>query len=152
MATELLSEDTTATTTPVTSQATTPHRASNTPALATTTAVWNPNDYVDDNYEPHAYIPQVPPLAVLVPHELNKYNKYDRQSKNGLVEDKTHRDHRTSVNAEQVKPTSTSATQTTSSHIAGAGRVPPAASPPHPPLLEAPACATSRSTDCRTRA
>ncbi|CAB3243416.1 unnamed protein product [Arctia plantaginis] len=153
VASKLPSQEITSTTSPVTSRATTTHRLSSTPAITTTTAVWNPNDYVDDNYEPHAYIPPIPPFAVLVPHELNKYKKYETQTKSDLVEDKTHRDYKSNVdNAEQPRPTSTSTEQTTSSHSAGAGQAPPTASPPPPPLLEAPTCATSRSTDCRTRA
>lgn len=152
IATSILTEETTVTTSPVTSRATTTHRLSSTPALGTTTAIWNPNDYVDDNYEPHAYIPPIPPVAVLVPHELNKYKKLDSVTKKGLV-DKIDKDHKFNVdNTEQSKPTSTSAVQITSSHLKGAGKPPLAASPPPPPLHEAPICATSRSTDCRTRA
>lgn len=157
VASELLPEKTTITVSPMTSRATTTRIAEHQVSVATTTAVWNPNDYVDDNYEPHAYIPPVPPLAVLVPHELNKYKKHDRLSKNDLGEKKTHKDHKTNIgNIEQSKPTSASALQTYSSHVAAADRAPTAASPPPAPLLEAPApapaCATSRSTHCRTRA
>lgn len=134
---------------PVTSRATTSRIAASEASLATTTAVWNPNDYVDDNYEPQAYVPPAPPLAVLVPHELSKYNKHDRPSKNGLVEEKTHRDHKTNVgNTAESAPTSASALQTTSSHVERA----PAASPPPPREAPAPACAPSRSSHCRTRA
>lgn len=156
VASELMSDKSGVTIVSVTSQATTIRKPASEKSVATTTTAWNPNDYVDDNYEPSAYIPPIPPVAVLVPHELNKYNKHDRTSKNYLVVDNTHRDHKANVgNIEQSKPTSASAQQTTSSHGAGAGRGPPAASPPPPPpppLLEAPACATSRSTNFRTRA
>ncbi|KAI5632124.1 chitin binding peritrophin-A domain-containing protein [Phthorimaea operculella] len=36
--------------------------------ITTTTVAWNPDDYVDDNYEPHAYAPPDVPPAVIVAH------------------------------------------------------------------------------------
>ncbi|XP_028172766.1 mucin-5AC-like [Ostrinia furnacalis] len=141
------------TTSPVTSRATTTERSTSTTTPTTTTA-WNPNDYVDDNYEPHAYVPPVPPLAILVPHDRNKYRKQDRQSINDLVEENSRQEKSKVGRAEQQsRPTSTSAAQTSSSQNVGTESVaPPAAAPPPPAPLPAPACATSRSTDCRTRA
>ncbi|XP_053602658.1 mucin-2-like isoform X2 [Plodia interpunctella] len=146
----------TITTPPVTSRATTTARSTSvaittiTSFTTTTTAAWNPNDYVDDNYEPHAYVPPVPPLAILVP-DRNKLNKEERQSVNDLFEDKTFYGEVPKVgDLQQSKPTE-SAVQTTSSQSAEVDAAIPAASLPHPPPLEAPACASSRATDCRTR-
>lgn len=137
------------TTSPVTSRATTTESSTTTTTTPTTTTAWNPNDYVDDNYEPHAYVPPVPPLAILMPHDIIKHRKQERQSINDLVE----RPRQVKPNAhteQQNWPMSTSVAQTSSSQKAGTEAAPVA--PPSPPPLEAPACATSRSIDCRTRA
>lgn len=120
--------------TPVSSRATTPKETS-TKLSSTTTMAWNPDDYVDDNYEPHAYIPPVPPLAVLVPHELNKYQKEKQSNKFRLLE-KSHRDIYSKSRIEHSKPTSvstSSAALTPSSQIAAGGAAPPTASPALPP-------------------
>lgn len=152
---ETTSEKSLVTTSPVTSRATTTERSTSTSSTTpTTTTAWNPNDYVDDNYEPHAYIPPVPPLAILVPHERNKYRNQERQSINDLVEENS-RLEKSKVDRvlQQSRPTSTSAAQTSSSQNVGTeSAAPAAAAPPPPATLEAPACATSRSIDCRTRA
>lgn len=134
------------TTSPVTSRATTTERSSTTTTVKTTTAAWNPNDYVDDNYEPHAYIPPIPPLALLVPHDRIKFSKGERHSINDLLEKKARQDDRSKIGRTEHQYRPTSATQTSSSQSAG-----PAPPPPAPQPLQAPACATSRSTDCRTR-
>ncbi|KAG6446415.1 mucin-5AC [Manduca sexta] len=161
---DLSSESPTVASSPVTSRATTTEGASTTPSHIVTTVTWNPNDYVDDNYEPHAYIPPVPPLAVLVPQHLNKLQTQEKQSVYKLVELRTPRDKSKAGRTEQPKPTSAPAAQTTSSQKEGADTAPlapapalaavsaPAASPPPPPPLEASACASSRATDCRIRA
>lgn len=132
---------------PATSRATTTEKYTTTSTTPTTTTAWNPNDYVDDNYEPHAYVPPVPPLAILVPLERSKHRKQERQSINYLVEEKS-RQEKPKGRTEQYNPTSSSAA-TSSSQKAGTEAAP---APPSPPPLAAPACATSRSTDCRTRA
>lgn len=162
---ELLPSNSTATISPMTSRATTtkisttakifttttkiPPTTSRIPrptsAVTTTTAAWNPDDYVDDNYEPHAYIPPIPPIAVLVPHELHKY-KRGQLSLNDLV-GKKNRNHSLKVSrVEHSKPTLASAPTSSSQSVAGA------AAPPPPPPVEAPSCASSHSPDCRTRA
>lgn len=127
-------EKSSVTSSPVTSRATTTNRVSTTAAPATTTtAAWNPDDYVDDNYEPHAYIPPRPPLAVMVVHDLNKFMK-ERQMTNDLIGERSHRGHNSKAgHVEHSKPTSPSAPQTTSSQ-SGAGAVSPASPPPLPPL------------------
>lgn len=156
------------TTSSVTSQATTTERTtSEAPTTimtttTTTTVAWNPDDYVDDNYEPHAYVPPIPPLTVIVAHDRTKYKKQERQSKNDLAEDKIPRDLKSKVSRIEQFRASPSAAQTNSSHTGGGGGgahvAPPSASPPPPPApappLEATSCATQRqrSTDCRTGA
>ncbi|KAM3962246.1 uncharacterized protein ACR2FA_003472 [Aphomia sociella] len=149
---ELAAEKTTATMSPVTSRATTTERPTTTPFTTTTTVAWNPNDYVDDNYEPHAYIPPIPPLAILVPQDRNKFRNQNRKSVNDLIDERRRQDESKAGQLEQSKPTS--AAQTTSSQNAGASAasLATATSLSPPPPLEAPACATSRSSDCRTRA
>ncbi|XP_059058850.1 proteoglycan 4-like [Achroia grisella] len=149
---ELAGDKTTATMAPVTSRATTTERPSTTPFTTTNTPSWNPNDYVDDNYEPHAYIPPIPPLAILVPQDRNKFRNQDRKSINDLINNSNHHNESESGQLEQPKPTS--AAQTISSQNKGAGVASPATatSLSPPPPLQAPACATSRSSDCRTRA
>lgn len=153
---ELISSKSTSTASPVTSRATTikisstVKVSSTTPSSPTTTAAWNPDDYVDDNYEPHAYIPPIPPIAVLVPHDLHKYDK-ERQFAYDFVEHKNHRDYNLKIRrVEHSKPTSASALISSSQSIAGAAA--PPALVPSPPPVEAPACASSHSPDCRTRA
>lgn len=126
----------TVTTSPVTSRATTTNRASTTTAPVSTAPAWNPNDYVDDNYEPHAYRPPAPPRAVLVAHDLTKYRK-ERQMVNNLFEERNYQDHSSKAgHVEHPKPTSPSGPQTISSQ-SGAGATVPPASPPPPPPLEA---------------
>jgi hypothetical protein len=137
----------------VTSRATTTERSTTTTSPKTTTTAWNPNDYVDDNYEPHSYVPPIPPLAILVPHDRNKFSKQESHSNNILVEEKARQDEKSKVGRteQQYRPTS-SAVQTSSSQSAGTEAAPASlGSPPPPPPLQAPACASSRSTDCRTR-
>lgn len=130
----------TITTSPVTSRATTTERSTTTPSTSTTTAAWNPNDYVDDNYEPHAYIPPVPPLAILVPQDRDKFKK-DRESINELKGDDRHE------NLSEVVPTQQSwASRAQSSSSQSAGAALP------PPPLATPACAPPRSAHCRTGA
>ncbi|KOB62608.1 Uncharacterized protein OBRU01_25057, partial [Operophtera brumata] len=152
----LKSSKPTSTVSPVTSRATTINISttekisSTTPSFSTTTATWNPDDYVDDNYEPHAYIAPIPPIAVLVPHDIHNYEK-ERQSAYDLVGHKNHRDHNLKVGrVEYSKPTSASALVSSSQSISGAA-APPAPAPSLRPV-EAPACAPSHSPDCRTRA
>ncbi|XP_013189668.2 mucin-5AC isoform X1 [Amyelois transitella] len=155
--TEYTSEKSTNTSPPATSRATTTARSTTVAITATTsfttttTAAWNPNDYVDDNYEPHAYVPPVPPLAILVP-DRNKIKKKEKQSNSDLFEIKTqYKDFSKVGHVEETKPTE-SALQTTSSQSSEVNAGLPAASLPHPPPLEAPACASSRASDCRIRA
>ncbi|KAJ0179840.1 hypothetical protein K1T71_004431 [Dendrolimus kikuchii] len=143
---DLKSESATVPSSPVTSRATTTERTYTKSVEVTTTATWNPNDYVDDNYEPHAYIPPMPPLAVLVPNAMQKRKQKEIQSVNNLVV-KIHRDvNSKSGRIEQQQPT---AAQTTSSQSRSAG-VAPAMLLPLPRPLEVPACATSPTTDCKT--
>lgn len=79
---------TSTTVSPATPTVTTPESYTTKSISTTTTAVpWNPNDYVDDNYEPHAYIPSVPPLTFLLLPERNKNNQ-DRKSVNNYVDGK----------------------------------------------------------------
>ncbi|XP_026751127.1 mucin-5AC-like [Galleria mellonella] len=153
---ELAAEKTTATMSPVTSRATTTERPATTPFTTTDTPAWNPNDYVDDNYEPHAYIPPIPPLAILVPQDRNKFRNQDRKSINDFIDDKNRRDKSEAGHLEQSKPTSAAQTISSQNTSAGSGAgVAPtvtATSLSPPPPLEAPTCASSRSSDCRTRA
>ncbi|CAH0407798.1 unnamed protein product [Chilo suppressalis] len=143
-------ENSVTTTSPVTSRATTTEKSTRTPSTKPTTTAWNPNDYVDDNYEPHAYVPPIPPLAILISNDRNKQREKERHSINKLFGNKARQDDKSEVGRteQQYRPTS-SATQTSSSHSAGTEATPPPPPPPSP--LEAPACASSRSVDCRTR-
>ncbi|KAJ2947049.1 hypothetical protein O0L34_g16395 [Tuta absoluta] len=120
--------------------------------ITTTTVAWNPNDYVDDNYEPHAYAPPGVPPAVIVAR--NDFKVQERPVSHRF-EDKITRFKPITGLLEKAKPTE-SAPQTISSQVeggaVGAG-APLAASPPPPlPPLEVHSCASARSTDCRTRA
>ncbi|CAG9785013.1 unnamed protein product [Diatraea saccharalis] len=145
------SENSVITKSPVTSRATTTERSIAMPSTKPTTIAWNPNDYVDDNYEPHAYVPSIPPLAILISNDDNKQRKPERPSIKELVEEKARQENKSEVGrTEQPYRPTQSALQTSSSQSAGTDITPP---PPPPPLpLEAPACATSRSIDCRTHA
>lgn len=130
---------------PVTSRATTtkPSPKTSTP---TTTIAWNPQDYVDDNYEPHAYIPPAPPLAVLVTQDQIKYK--NQESINDVLGEKANKvkgDTFPKENREQ----SSSVAHTISSQSVGTEAT-VAVSSPTP--IEAPACITTHSTDCRIRA
>ncbi|XP_045515591.1 flocculation protein FLO11-like isoform X2 [Pieris brassicae] len=131
-----------ATLSPVTHRATTSKYSTETPK-PTTTVTWNPEDYVDDNYEPHAYIP---PLAVLLSQD-NKVRNKDKHSVKGVIGDRAPQSLKV-IRIELSKPTQ-SAMQTISSQNAGSEVVPTNASPSP---LEAPACEKSRSNDCRNRA
>ncbi|XP_047526879.1 flocculation protein FLO11-like [Vanessa atalanta] len=141
---------TTTTFSPVTSRATTTKVTSSTSTTtSTTTVAWNPEDYVDDNYEPHAYIPPVPPLAVLMTHDNINFKKQDRSSLNDVIAGNKVKDIKSEHNRnEQPKPT-TSVAHTISSQSVGTEATVPVTSPTP---IEAPACITSRSTDCRIRA
>lgn len=134
-----------------TSPATTTENSLTTVSTTITTAAWNVNDYVDDNYEPQAYVPPIPPLALLVPQNLKSYNKKERLSINDLVESKTYRDKAKAALIENFKPTSTSSARTNSSQRINVEPERSTVSPPPPPPFEVSACANSRSTDCRTR-
>lgn len=149
---DLRTEITTITTSvPVTSRATTTEKTSTIPPTTTTTTTWNPNDYVDDNYEPHAYAPPVPPLAVLVAHDQNKYKKQGKLL-NHMAGDKPLGELKLRIgHKDQSRPTS-SAVQTTSSQTESTVAVPSASPVPPPPPVEAQTCAPSLTTDCRTRA
>lgn len=121
------------TTSKVTSQATTTQRAS-TSSVVTTTAAWNPNDYVDDNYEPHVYIPPIPPVV----------KKQERFSSNGFSDSNSRQESRVGLE-EESKPKSSPAAQSTSSQLAvvgpGAGAEPtPPAHPAHPAGLLCDGC------------
>ncbi|XP_063361174.1 mucin-5AC-like [Cydia amplana] len=134
----------------VTSRATTTDSRTTTVPTTTTTAAWNPNDYVDDNYEPHAYVHSMPPLAIFH-YERQKHDKHEGKPNKDSVtvkNDNVKHDHRLVFVS---RPTS-SVAQTTSSQSIGAGAAPPAASPPPQPPLEAPTCAFPGTTDCRTHA
>ncbi|XP_045493031.1 uncharacterized protein LOC123692341 isoform X1 [Colias croceus] len=135
-----------ATLSPVTSRATTTKLYPTETPTTTTTMAWNPEDYVDDNYEPHAYIPPVPPLAVLARDTFNSRNQ-DRHSFNKIVE-KHNQENKKTHRMELSKPTH-SAVQTISSQSAGTEAADIITSPLP---IEAPACAKSRSYDCRNRA
>ncbi|XP_038210202.1 endochitinase A-like isoform X2 [Zerene cesonia] len=135
-----------ATLSPVTSRATTTKLYSTETPTTTTTMAWNPEDYVDDNYEPHAYIAPVPPLAVLARDTLKSRNQ-DRLSLNKIME-KHSQENKKTRHIDLSKPTH-SAVQTISSQSAGteAAQIITSPSP-----IEAPACGNSRSYDCRNRA
>ncbi|CAK1604291.1 unnamed protein product [Parnassius mnemosyne] len=138
---------------PVTSRATTT-TISSTPPTTTTTAAWNPEDYVDDNYEPHAYLPPIPPLAVLVTQDSVKFAKLKKQSIKDLNKEDESRTEMSSSNfgpKEQSWPTP-SAMQIISSQSAGMEAVVSMTGVTTPSPIKAPACASSRSTDCRNRA
>ncbi|XP_049866519.1 mucin-5AC-like isoform X2 [Pectinophora gossypiella] len=139
------------TSSPVTSRATTTERTS-TVAPTTTTVAWNPNDYVDDNYEPQAYVPPGPPLAVIVAHDILQSKKQERQPNKGFADDKSPNKLKSKIGDVEQSKLTASAAQTTSSQLWNGGPAPPAASPPPPPPVEAHSCATSGSTHCRTRA
>ncbi|CAH2236129.1 jg15123 [Pararge aegeria aegeria] len=132
---------------PITSRATTT-KISSTTSTTTTTAAWNPQDYVDDNYEPHAYIPPVPPLAVLVTQDQIKYKNQERKSMNNVLGKKIHEDKLSNFPKEHTKITSSVANTISSQSVGTEATV--AVTSPTP--IEAPACITSRSTDCRIRA
>lgn len=131
---------------PVTLRATTTEVTST--STSTTTAPWNPEDYVDDNYEPHAYIPPVPPLAVLVTNDQVIYKKQERPLINDVVDKKNKVRKEEITQKEQPKPT-LSIAHTISSQSVGTEATVPATSPTP---IEAPACITSRSTNCPIRA
>lgn len=139
------------TTAPVTSRATTTE-SSTTTLPTTTTYAWNPDDYVDDNYEPHAYVQPMPPLAILH-HKNNKYNKQEGKSLKETAKGDTKGNYKSKEESLEIvsRPTS-SVVQTTSSQSRGPDAAPLAASPPPPPPLEAPICAQPGSTDCRIHA
>ncbi|XP_045764987.1 flocculation protein FLO11-like [Maniola jurtina] len=132
---------------PVTSRATTT-KLSSTTLKSTTTVAWNPQDYVDDNYEPHAYIPPVPPLAVLVTQDQIKFKNQERSSKNDVVWKKLNEVKSANFPKEPTKLTSSVAHTISSQSVGTEATV--AVTSPTP--IEAPACITSRSTDCRIRA
>ncbi|CAH2075352.1 unnamed protein product, partial [Iphiclides podalirius] len=138
---------------PVTSRATTIKISSTTPSTTTTTAAWNPEDYVDDNYEPHAYMPPIPPLAVLVAQERVKHRKLEMQPDNELSKTKINVIEMSTSNGpkEQSWPTP-SAVQTISSQSAGMEAAASATDVTSSSPFRAPACALSRSNDCRNRA
>lgn len=150
---DLVTERSTTTSLPITSRATTTARSVTvtTSPTTTTTAAWNPNDYVDDNYEPHSYIPPDPPLAVLIEKEYTKFKNQEKPSKQ-WAEDELPRQVKLKLGRGDIAEPTPSAVQTTSSQIEGAGATPPTASPPPLPPIEAHTCATSRSSDCRNRA
>ncbi|CAH2107251.1 unnamed protein product [Euphydryas editha] len=143
----VLSEKTFTTFPPVTSHATTT-KVPSTTHTSTTTAAWNPEDYVDDNYEPHAYIPPVPPLAVLMTHDQIKFMKQDRTLLNDLAMNKIKELKSEDKRKEQPKLTSSVAHKISSQSVGTEATVPVTSPTP----IEAPACITSRSTDCRIRA
>ncbi|KPI97836.1 hypothetical protein RR46_10957 [Papilio xuthus] len=143
---------------PATSRATTIKITFTTPSTTTTTAAWNPEDYVDDNYEPHAYLPPIPPLAVFVSQERVKHTKVDKESKTNVSKDKLNPIELSTKNVgrkDDSRPTP-SAVQMISSQSAGisaaAGDGSRDVTPSAPLPVQAPACASSRSTDCRNRA
>ncbi|VVC96290.1 unnamed protein product [Leptidea sinapis] len=131
---------------PVTSRATTV-KAFNQVKITTPTPItsaWNPDDYVDDNYEPHVYVPPVLPLAVVMARDLNKIVKYEAKTDEGLIKEHNKiMDIR--VEQPKVRP---SATQKVSSQSAGTE----ATHTMSPLPILAPACAASRTSDCRNRA
>ncbi|XP_072940339.1 uncharacterized protein [Epargyreus clarus] len=133
---------------PITSRATTT-KTSTTASTSTTAATWSPEDYVDDNYEPHAYIPPAPPLAVLVTDEQTKFRKQEKPTSSQTAENKISLEKQKFGRIEKSRPTSSPAAQVISSQSAGTDAVPPVTSPSP---LEVPACASTRSTDCRLRA
>ncbi|XP_023936036.2 uncharacterized protein LOC112044396 [Bicyclus anynana] len=135
----------TSTSTPVTLRATTTKSSSTT---STTTVAWNPQDYVDDNYEPHAYVPPVPPLAVLVTQDNIKYKNKERMSINDVVGKEANDVKSAIFPKEQMKETSSEAHTMSSQSVGTEATV--AVTSPTP--IEAPACITSRSTDCQIRA
>ncbi|CAK1553721.1 unnamed protein product [Leptosia nina] len=132
-----------ATLSPVTHRATTLKAHVTSTPKSTTTMAWNPEDYVDDNYEPHAYIP---PLAVLLSRD-NIIRKDDKHSVSKVNRERTSENLKV-IRVELSKPTQ-SAEQTISSQSAGSEASSIITSPSP---LEAPACAKSRSNDCRNRA
>lgn len=140
-----LSKKTFTTFSPVVSQPTTT-KVSSTTQTSTTTAAWNPEDYVDDNYEPHSYIPPVPPLAVLMTRDQIKFIKQDRSSLNDLNKNKIKEINSEDNHKEQSILTSVA--HKISSQGVGTEATVPVTSPTP---IEAPACITSRSTDCRIR-
>lgn len=97
----------------VTSQATT-QRSSTSAAPRTTTVAWNPNDYVDDNYEPQAYILSVPPL-VIQPYERTKHKKPENPAVNGFGRAMAR--EKSIIRNEESRPKSVSAAQSTSSQF-----------------------------------
>lgn len=136
---------------PVTSRATTIKISSTTPTTTTTTAAWNPEDYVDDNYEPHAYMPPIPPLAVLISQDRFKPRKLPDDE---LSKDKINVIDTSTSNVgpkEQSWPTP-SAVQMISSQSAGMEGAASVTDVTSTSPIRAPACAVSRSTDCRNRA
>lgn len=84
---KIATEETASSFDPITLRATTT-KVTSTPSTSTTTAAWNPEDYVDDNYEPHAYIPPVPPLAVLLTNDQFQYKKPEKQLISETIENK----------------------------------------------------------------
>lgn len=146
---KVTTEETASSFSPIILQATTTKLTlTSTSTPSTTTAAWNPEDYVDDNYEPHAYIPPAPPLAVLVTNDQFKYKKPERQLINEAIQNKLTGYKQVSSQKEQPKLTS-SVAHTISSQSVGTEATVPVTSPSP---IEAPACITSRSTNCRIRA
>ncbi|XP_032511103.2 mucin-2-like [Danaus plexippus] len=122
-----------------------PIKMTSTSTTTTTTAAWNPEDYVDDNYEPHSYyIPPPPPLAVLVTDI--KIMKQDRLL-NDVIGIKSNY-NKVDISKEQAKPTSSIAHEISSQSVGTEATLPVTSPIP----IEAPACITSRSSDCRIRA
>lgn len=118
----------------------------NATTAVTTTTAWNPNDYVDDNYEPHAYLSPVSPITYLFPSDNNKKHKsaHDNQSHSNFVDSKINKNEKEkSRRLEQSKPTLSAArTQMSSSQ-----------SPATPSTVTEPtAVAECASHDCRARA
>ncbi|XP_068630331.1 uncharacterized protein [Battus philenor] len=136
------------------SRETTTKILSTTSATTTSTAAWNPEDYVDDNYEPHAYIPPIPPLAVLVSQENVKFTKLEKQLNNDLSKNKVKRIEISTSNVgpeKQSSPTP-SALQSISSQSVGMEAASPATDVTSLSTIKTPACSSSRSIDCRNRA
>lgn len=144
---DLASESATVAPSPVTSRATTTGRPTTQTAEFGTTATWNPNDYVDDNYEPHSYVPPVPPLAILVPKISQKHKEQEKHFLNNLLVVKHSRARNLkSSRIEQIFPT---AVQSNSSQTESTGAA-ALALLPSPQPLDVPAC-TSHAAHCKNR-
>lgn len=121
-----------------TSKTTTTKRLITSPIIATTTVGWDPNDYVDDNYEPHAYIPPIPPLAILVSQDIEKHKIQNSQLNNKIHGNNNLRRDKTKAGRSlSFKVTTEPSELITSSQIKKAETVAPVASPPFSPPLEA---------------